>query len=412
MINSLRGMNDALPPTSEEFKYFLSVCESVALRYGVKPIFVPILEETALFKRSVGESSDIVGKEMYRFTDKGDNDVCMRPEGTAGVVRAFVQAKLDRAGGRHAWYYWGPMFRYERPQKGRLRQFHQFGVEIFGEPSVMEDANVICMMADIFDTLGVKFSVKINSLGCGECSPRYREKLVAFLETIKSELCEDCHRRIETNPMRTLDCKVEQCKSHLVDAPKITDNLCSECEGDFHKLQKILTLKNIPFEIDKNLVRGLDYYNKSAFEFTADTGGSQNAIAGGGRYDKLVEYLDGRATPAVGFAIGVERVLPLVAMPQTDRTGLYLCTSEESEVEKIFLLGQSLRKDFVTEIGYSARQIKNHLKSADKSNSLLFVCIGEDEATKGEIWIKNLQTKEELKLPQTQLVNYLKEKMS
>lgn len=408
MINSLRGMNDCLPNESETFRYFLSVCERVACKYGIKPIFVPILEETALFKRSVGESSDIVGKEMYRFTDKGENDVCMRPEGTAGVVRAFVQAKLDRAGGRHAWYYWGPMFRYERPQKGRLRQFHQFGVEIFGEPSVMEDANVICMMADIFDTLGVKFSVKINSLGCNECSPTYKKKLVGFLDSTKERLCEDCHRRIETNPMRTLDCKIEQCKSHLTSAPKITDNLCGECDGDFVKLQKVLTLKNIPFEVDKNLVRGLDYYNKSAFEFVADTGGSQNAIAGGGRYDKLVEFLDGRETPAVGFAIGVERVLPLVTVPEQKREGVYLCTTEEWELEKIFLTGCALRKDFVTEISYSAKQIKNHLKSADKSNSLLFVCIGSEEIKGSEFWIKNLQTKEELKLPQQELIQYLK----
>jgi histidyl-tRNA synthetase len=405
-------MNDELPPQSELFRYFLSVCENIAQNYGVKPIFVPLLEETALFKRSVGESSDIVGKEMYRFTDKGENDVCMRPEGTAGVVRAFVQSKLDRAGGRHAWYYWGPMFRYERPQKGRLRQFHQFGVEIFGEPSVMEDANVICMMADIFDALGVKFSVKINSLGCAECSPSHRQKLVGFLSECKDELCEDCHRRIDTNPMRTLDCKVEKCKTHLRDAPKITDNLCAVCESDFAKLQKILTLKNIAFEIDKNLVRGLDYYNKSAFEFTADTGGSQNAIAGGGRYDKLVEFLDGRATPAVGFAIGVERVLPLVKMPTDKKTSIYICTNEESELEKIFLLGCELRKDFVTEISYSSKQIKNHLKSADKSGATLFICIGDQEAAKDEVWIKNLDTKEEMKLPQDNLIQFLKGSMS
>jgi len=400
-------MNDTLPNESEAFRYFLDICEQTAYKYGVKPIFVPILEETALFKRSVGESSDIVGKEMYRFTDKGENDVCMRPEGTAGVVRAFVQAKLDRAGGRHAWYYWGPMFRYERPQKGRLRQFHQFGVEIFGEADITEDVNAICMIADIFDVLEIKFSVKINSLGCNECSPSYRQKLVAFLENIKHELCEDCHRRIITNPLRTLDCKVEKCKAHLVSAPKITDNLCLSCENDFTKLQKLLQLKNIPFEVDKNLVRGLDYYNKTAFEFTADTGGSQNAVAGGGRYDKLVEFLDGKPTPAVGFAIGIERVLPLINVAEEKRDGLYLCTTIESELETIFLRGLELRKHFVTHISYDTKQIKNHLKNADRSNALLFVCIGDEENENGEVWIKNLRTKEESKIPQGELEQYL-----
>lgn len=408
MINSLRGMNDTLPTQSEQFKFFLSICENVASKYGIKPIYVPILEETVLFKRSVGESSDIVGKEMYRFTDKGENDVCMRPEGTAGVVRAFIQAKLDRAGGRHAWYYWGPMFRYERPQKGRLRQFHQFGVEIFGEDNVLEDANVICMISDIFDSLGVKYSVKINSLGCSQCSPAYREKLVNFLSKVKNELCEDCDRRISTNPMRTLDCKIEKCKTSLIDAPKISDNLCECCKNDFNNLKAVLTTKNINFEVDKNLVRGLDYYNKTAFEFTAETGGSQNAIAGGGRYDKLVEFLDGRPTPAVGFAIGIERVLPLVNIQEIKRDGLYLCTTNENSIEKIFTTGIALRKQFVTEIGYSAKSIKNHLKAADRSNSLIFACIGEEEALSGEIWIKNMLTKEECKLPQEQLIQYLR----
>jgi histidyl-tRNA synthetase len=407
MINSLRGMNDILPPDSAVFEYFISVCKSVAARYGVTPIAVPLLEETALFKRSVGESSDIVGKEMYRFVDKGENDVCLRPEGTAGVVRAFVQAKLDRAGGRHAWSYFGPMFRYERPQKGRLRQFHQFGVEIFGEPSVLEDANVIFMTAEILDELGVGFVVKINSLGCDECAPSYRAKLVGFLEGVREHLCEDCHRRIETNPLRTLDCKVESCKSHLVNAPKITDHLCSSCDADFERLKGLLSLKNIAFEVDKNLVRGLDYYNKTAFEFVADTGGSQNAIAGGGRYDKLVEFLDGRATPAVGFAIGVERILPLVKMPQTCRVGVYLCTTEEAQTQNIFLLGATLRKQTVTHIGYDAKSVKAHLKAADRSNALFFACRGETEVAEGLVWLKNLETKNEVRVELARLEEFL-----
>lgn len=319
-IQSLRGMKDILNEESERFTYFIENASRIAKNYGFSYIETPILEETALFKRSVGESSDIVNKEMYQFIDKGDNDVCLRPEGTAGVVRSFVQNKFDRAGGTYKFYYFGSMFRYERPQKGRLRQFHQFGCESFGQNSIYEDANIICMIKDIFDFFGIKFKLLLNSLGCNDCMPSYKSNLVQHLSNIRTELCEDCNRRIQTNPIRVLDCKNETCKTLLVDAPKITHNLCSNCHTNFEALKAILSANNIAFEIDTNLVRGLDYYTQTAFEFVSDEIGAQSAIAGGGRYDKLVEFLGGRATPAVGFAIGIERVWELIKIKESQKS--------------------------------------------------------------------------------------------
>ncbi len=323
-IQSLRGMNDILDKDSELFTYFIKNASRIAKNYGFTYIETPILEETSLFKRSVGESSDIVNKEMYQFIDKGENDVCLRPEGTAGVVRSFVQNKLDRAGGNYRWYYYGPMFRYERPQKGRLREFHQFGCEVFGVSSVYEDANIIMMIKDILDFFKIGFKLQINSLGCQTCMPVYREKLVNYLTNIKEELCEDCNRRIVTNPIRVLDCKVENCQKLLYNAPKITHNLCEKCDTDFEKLKEILDFNNIEYEIDTNLVRGLDYYSQTAFEFTSNEIGAQSAIAGGGRYDRLVEFLGGRPTAGIGFAIGIERLLELIKTEDVEKESIYL----------------------------------------------------------------------------------------
>ena len=251
MIQSLRGMNDILE--SQRFEYFIEVATKIAKNYGFSYIETPLLEETALFKRSVGESSDIVGKEMYQFIDKGENDVCLRPEGTAGVVRAFVQSKFDKAGGNYKFFYHGPMFRYERPQKGRLREFHQFGVESFGEDNVYEDATMIMMIADIFNALGIGYRLKLNSLGDSNCMPKYRESLVSFLDGCIDEICEDCLRRKDTNPIRVLDCKNEKCQTLYINAPKLLNNLCFTCNEDFESLKKILISNNINFEIDKYL---------------------------------------------------------------------------------------------------------------------------------------------------------------
>jgi len=403
MINPLRGMKDLTFDESARFVHIVTTAISIAKRYGYSYIETPILEETALFRRSVGESSDIVGKEMYQFEDKGGNDVCMRPEGTAGVVRAFVSAKLDRQPVKQKFYYYGPMFRYERPQKGRLREFHQFGCESFGEASVYEDFTIIAMVGQIFDALGIGYDLLINSLGCPSCMPAYREHLVTFLNGIKSELCEDCNRRITTNPIRVLDCKNKQCQSQLGSAPRLIDNLCETCESDFAQLTSLLDKADISYTVDSHLVRGLDYYNKTAFEFISNEIGAQSAIAGGGRYDKLVEYLDGKPTPGIGFALGIERIMALVQMPQREREGYYFGAMTPEAVETLLILAKKKRRSDKVTVEYNSKGFKSHMKGVDKAYARYAVLIGEDELANGTFWIKDMETKEEQSLALTEL---------
>ena len=402
MIQSLRGMNDILSEDYERFEFFLSTASAVAKRYGFHYIETPLLEETALFKRSVGESSDIVGKEMYQFTDKGGNDVCFRPEGTAGVVRAFIQHKLDKKGGIHRFYYHGPMFRYERPQKGRLREFHQFGVESFGVESVYEDALMIMMVADILKELGIGYRLKLNSLGDQHCMPAYREKLVGFIESCGDAICDDCQRRKSTNPIRVLDCKNEKCQSLYTDAPKLINNLCEGCQSDFDTLKTILDQHNIAYEIDTNLVRGLDYYSKTAFEFVSDNIGSQSAIAGGGRYDRLIEFLDGKSTPAVGFALGIERLLELIVMPDNVREGYYLGALDEESLPLVLKVAESVRRIQKAVVEYDPKKLQNHLKGADRINARYCAIIGENERMNNTVWVKDLVEKSESLIPMSQ----------
>lgn len=394
MVNALRGMKDTLSPESEIYAHVINTCTKIAQNYGFSFIETPILEETALFKRSVGESSDIVGKEMYQFIDKGGNDVCLRPEGTAGVVRAFIQQKYDKAGGTRRFFYHGPMFRYERPQKGRLRQFHQFGAETFGEGSVKEDATIILMLSEMFHALGIGYTLEINSLGCPECMPIYRTKLVAFLDSLEG-LCEDCERRKATNPIRVLDCKNETCKSLLEKAPILVNQLCQNCTNDFELLKKILNRFGISYTVNPKLVRGLDYYSKTAFEFVSSEIGAQSAIAGGGRYDRLVEFLDGKPTPGVGFAMGIERLMELVKMPEVVREGYYVGALCDDALESVFDLAIKKRKSDKVLSTYESKSLKNHLKLADKLYVKFCVCIGEDELKQKSVWVKNLETKEE-----------------
>ncbi|ACM92484.1 histidyl-tRNA synthetase [Nautilia profundicola AmH] len=386
MIKALRGMKDIEDP---RFLKIFDTAREIAENYGYSYIETPVLEETALFKRSVGESSDIVNKEMYQFTDKGGNDVCLRPEGTAGVVRSFIEHKYDKAQTPKRFWYFGPMFRYERPQKGRLREFHQFGIESFGEPSIYEDINIIAMAADIFDALGIEYTLKINSLGCGECMPKYREKLVEFLNLHKEDLCEDCQRRITQNPIRTLDCKVDSCQAILKDAPKITDNLCENCQKDFETLKKGLENLGIKYEVDKNLVRGLDYYSKTTFEFVSTEIGAQSAIAGGGRYDRLVEYLGGKPTPGVGFAIGIERIMELVKTEKT-RKGIYIGVMLEDALEFAQKEAKNLRKNEKVYFEPKVKSLKAHLKAADKGNYKKAMIVGEEELKNKTFFEKEL----------------------
>jgi len=388
MIKALRGMKDIIED-SNKFTTFIKKASNIAENFCFEYIETPILEETKLFKRSVGESSDIVNKEMYQFIDKGGNDVCLRPEGTAGVVRAYIEKKYDRLATPKKWYYYGPMFRYERPQKGRLREFHQFGVESFGEESVYEDVKIILLASKILDSFNIKYTLKINSLGCNECRPKYTEKLTQFLEEKKENLCEDCNRRITQNPIRTLDCKNENCQNELKPAPKITYNLCENCNKDFEILKTELDKLGIKYEVDTNLVRGLDYYNKTAFEFVSDEIGAQSAICGGGRYDKLVEMLDGKSVPAVGFAMGIERLLPLINI-ETKREGIYIGIMTEDARD----MAMNKFKELVdTEKVYfenKVRKLNQHLKKADKMNFKKVLIAGEDELKKGEFFKKEL----------------------
>ncbi len=395
MITALRGMKDIFPPQNEKFTYFIDNASAIAQKYGFSFIETPILEETALFKRSVGESSDIVGKEMYQFIDKGGHDVCLRPEGTAGVVRAFIEKKYDRQGGIHRFYYYGPMFRYERPQKGRFRQFHQFGVESFGVASYLEDANIILMLKEILDFFSISYTLKLNSLGCTACMPPYRKKLVAFLEEVTSDLCEDCQRRKATNPIRVFDCKNEKCRQILQPAPRLETNLCEDCRSHFDALLALLDREGVVYELDPNLVRGLDYYNKTAFEFVSGDLGAQNAVAGGGRYDKLVSFLDGKETPAIGFAVGIERLMEMIEVPQKPREGYYFGALCEEAITPLFGAAATQRKTDKVTMGYEVKSLKAHLKAADKAGARYCAVIGEDELAHRKIWVKDLVEKRE-----------------
>ncbi|VAY86423.1 Histidyl-tRNA synthetase [hydrothermal vent metagenome] len=388
-------MKDIMDDDSKLFTYFIDNCSSIVKKYGFNYLETPILEETKLFKRSVGESSDIVNKEMYRFEDKGNNDVCLRPEGTAGVVRMLIQNKIDRAGGSHKYYYHGPMFRYERPQKGRLREFHQFGCESFGEDSVYEDANIILMISTILNFFNIEYELQLNSLGCQQCMPIYKNNLVKHIEAL--HLCEDCNRRKLTNPIRVLDCKNEKCLSALNSShvPYITDCLCEGCNTDFVKLKSILNDNNVEYKVSPTLVRGLDYYTKTAFEFISNKIGAQNSIAGGGRYDKLVEYLGGRPTLAIGFALGIERLLDLIKLQKNKEDILYIGAMSEEAIDVVFTKVAKKREKLKVITDYRVRSFEKHLNNAQKKGATIVALIGKNELDKNTIWTKDLEKQEE-----------------
>ena len=396
MISALKGMKDLLSIEARLYERVISACESVARNYGFEFIATPHLELSALFKRSVGESSDIVGKEMYEFIDKGENSVCLRPEGTAGIVRAYIEHKFDKTQSVKRWFYHGSMFRYERPQKGRLREFHQFGVESFGVKSVFEDATLILMLAQILAKLDIKAKLKLNSLGCEKCLPEFRAKFLEFVSA-KSDFCEDCKRRKELNPIRMLDCKNEHCQGLLVGAPALKECLCAECQSDFKSLQGLLSANGVEFELDDKLVRGLDYYSKTAFEFESDEIGAKAAVAGGGRYDKLISYLGGKEGFGVGFAIGVERLMAILAQKEQSqkRSGVYLCALDSAFITRLFTLANSLRQRHKVHLSFEAKKLAKHLNLADLSGAKIFLCMGENEAKENKLFYKDLESKEE-----------------
>lgn len=408
MISALKGMKDLLSIEARLYERVIKACESVARNYGFEFIATPHLELSTLFKRSVGESSDIVGKEMYEFIDKGENSVCLRPEGTAGVVRAYIEHKFDKTQSVKRWFYHGSMFRYERPQKGRLREFHQFGVESFGVKSVFEDATLILMLAQILAKLDIKAKLKLNSLGCEKCLPEFRAKFLEFVSA-KSDFCEDCKRRKELNPIRMLDCKNEHCQGLLVGAPALKECLCAECQSDFKSLQGLLSANGVEFELDDKLVRGLDYYSKTAFEFESDEIGAKAAVAGGGRYDKLISYLGGKEGFGVGFAIGVERLMAILAQKEQiqKRSGVYLCALDSAFITRLFTLANSLRQRHKVHLSFEAKKLTKHLNLADLSGAKIFLCMGENEAKENKLFYKDLESKEERQIEIKNLENEL-----
>lgn len=408
MISALKGMKDLLSIEARLYERIIKACESVVRNYGFEFIATPHLELSALFKRSVGESSDIVGKEMYEFIDKGENSVCLRPEGTAGIVRAYIEHKFDKTQSVKRWFYHGSMFRYERPQKGRLREFHQFGVESFGVKSVFEDATLILMLAQILAKLDIRAKLKLNSLGCEKCLPEFRAKFLEFVSA-KSDFCEDCKRRKELNPIRMLDCKNEHCQGLLVGAPALKECLCAECQSDFKSLQGLLSANGVEFELDDKLVRGLDYYSKTAFEFESDEIGAKAAVAGGGRYDKLISYLGGKEGFGVGFAIGVERLMAILAQKEQiqKRSGVYLCALDSAFITRLFTLANSLRQRHKVHLSFEAKKLAKHLNLADLSGAKIFLCMGENEAKENKLFYKDLESKEERQIEIKNLENEL-----
>ena len=397
-IISVKGINDIVGERAKLYKEIIEICEGVARNYGFEFINTPHLEFTTLFKRSVGESSDIVGKEMYEFIDKGENAVCLRPEGTAGIVRAYIQNGLNGKMGVKRLFYHGSMFRRERPQKGRLREFHQFGVESFGTKNVYEDATLILMIAQIFKCLEKKYNLKIktklkiNSLGCEKCSPEFRIKFLEFIGT-KHGFCEDCERRKKLNPIRMLDCKNEHCQVLLKNAPKMSECLCNECKRDFDTLKELLKDNEISFECDDKLVRGLDYYSKTAFEFESDEIGAKAAVAGGGRYDKLIEQLGGGNDYGVGFALGIERLMLILEKKEQEREvkreGIYICTSNEKYLKPLFKFATNLRKaNKKVFLNYLYKKNSEwHLSNADKSKKAEFLIEFRDDILDLDIFI-------------------------
>ena len=401
LITAQRGTRDVLPPESALWDRIESACRDQFKRYDFHEIRTPLFEATELFARGIGEATDIVSKEMYTFTDRGDRSITLRPEGTAGVVRAFLQGNLANVmpSPVKLWYA-GPMFRYERPQAGRQRQFHQVGVEVLGSADPKADAEVITLAHDIFNMLEVKgLRVELNSLGCETCRPAYRDRLVAYFRDRHASYCSTCLERIETNPLRVLDCKVPSCKDLNREAPSIQEVLCEECQAHQDALLRYLEVVAVETKINPRLVRGLDYYTRTVFEIVASEKlGSQDTVCAGGRYDKLVAECGGPPTPAVGWAFGEERLAMLLA----DRTlasevdCFIVPLGEEAELAA-FKLAHGLRQvlPLRIETSFGSRKLKKQLEMADRLRARWVVLLGEDEVRSRTLTLKNLLTKDQ-----------------
>ncbi len=403
-IQAIRGVKDILPDEIEKWQWVEGKAHTVFARYGFKEIRPPIFEKTKLFSRGIGETTDIVEKEMYTFEDRSGEMVTLRPEGTASVVRAFVEHKMYATQSVQKLYYLGPMFRYERPQAGRFRQFYQIGVEAMGSHNPAVDAEVMIMLMDFFKTLGLTgLKVQLNSLGCDKCRPTYRETLKDSIRMHLSDLCENCNQRYERNPLRVLDCKVPRDKEIATELPKTADHLCDECKDHFQEVRSLLDSTNTPYELDHLLVRGLDYYSHTTFEVSSSDLGAQNALCGGGRYNMLVEEFDGPSTPCFGFALGLERLISVVPFDKADNLEVHpdvfiVCLGEEAQKQAFNLTNQLRSQGLSVERDYDGGSMKRQMKKANKSASRFALIIGDDEIKSGKYQLKNMSNSEQLEI--------------
>jgi histidyl-tRNA synthetase len=412
MIHLIRGFRDILPGEVELWQRIETVARDLFERFSYREIRIPIMEKTELFARSIGEDTDIVEKEMYTFADRKGDLLTLRPEATASIVRAYIQHKLYAEDPVRKYYLVGPMFRRERPQKGRYRQFYQIDVEAFGIAAPQIDVQMIFMLHTLFNRLGVgDTQAHVNSLGCPLCRPAYRQALMTLLDQVDDQLCEDCRRRKARNPLRVLDCKVPACRQAVADAPAIVDYLCPECRQHFDTVTGSLHDLQVPFVLNKRLVRGLDYYTRTAFEMQTGALGAQSAVAGGGRYDGLIEALGGPPTPAIGFAIGFDRLAEIVGQLQQQAAsgiGLFIAAIGPAAQEKAFLwLSRLGDRGLSVEMDYAGRSLKAQMKRADRLGAGHVLILGDAELQKGMAQLRDMTTKAQQEIALDGLVETL-----
>jgi histidyl-tRNA synthetase len=404
-FKSIKGTKDILPGEVETWQRAEETIRRVLSSFNYREIRTPVFEQTSLFARSIGELTDIVSKEMYTFIDRSEESLTLRPEGTAAALRAYIQNNLGEQAPLAKLYYIGPMFRQERPQAGRLRQFHQFGAEALGSSSPQLDVEMMLIALTVYRELGItQFSLKVNSVGCQVCRPAYKEKLIASLRSVQSELSTESQARVDQNPLRVLDSKDEKDRQLTQKAPLMKDHLCPECSQHFLEVQKLLEGTKTPFEIDGRLVRGLDYYTKTAFEITSTALGSQDALAGGGRYDLLMEELGGKPTPGIGFAAGMERLMMVLSkvgsVPTFDLSPiLYIVTTDEPSRRWAFVKANALRTQGLrVEIDYLGRSVKAQMREANRQEARYSVVIGETELQTQSARLKDMKSGEEIQV--------------
>jgi histidyl-tRNA synthetase len=412
MIQLIRGFKDILPGEVELWQKIEKTAASLLEDFGFKEIRIPILEHTELFARSIGKDTDIVEKEMYTFEDRKGDLVTLRPEATASIVRAYIQHRLYAVDPVQKFYTIGPMFRRERPQKGRYRQFYQINAEVLGAESPLVDVQLIFILVELFKRLAVPdTSVHLNSLGCPKCRPSFQKELHRFLSKVKTQLCADCERRKVKNPLRVLDCKVLACREAVADAPAMIDHLCDECKEHFETVQKSLSGLGIAFETDKRLVRGLDYYTRTTFEIQTGLLGAQSAVAGGGRYDKLIEELGGPMQPATGFAIGFDRLAEIVAANNVTTPAIDLFIAALGNKAKTAAFEWSCKfsvSGIKTEMDFSDKGLKGQMKKADRLGARYVLILGDKEIDEGNAVLRNMATKEQISVPVEGIVEKLK----